>query len=109
MPEDVVAASNAAVSDAADMFLELEGIDTEPTAAVACLRDAAAREKIRKESVVLLNVTGGGRPQAQKGLFAGPGDPSVAARQGEACRSGNGIQGGGTGDGLGYCLAALPR
>jgi cysteate synthase len=45
------------------MFLELEGIDIEPAAgvAVACLRDAVSLNQVGKESVVLLNITGGGR------------------------------------------------
>lgn len=60
---DVLVADNASVRVAADMFLELEGIDIEPAAgvALACLRDAVAQGKVRRESVVLLNVTGGGR------------------------------------------------
>lgn len=65
---DVLVADNAAVRIAMNMFLELEGIDVEPAAgvALACLRDAVAREKIAKEAVVLLNVTGGGRLRLAK-------------------------------------------
>jgi cysteate synthase len=60
---DVLAAGNASVRVAMDMFLELEGIDIEPAVgvAVACLRAAAAGGKIDREAVVLLNATGGGR------------------------------------------------
>lgn len=60
---DVLVADNASVRAAMREFEELEGIDVEPAAgvAVACLRDAAAQGRIGKESVVLLNVTGGGR------------------------------------------------
>ena len=45
------------------MFAELEGIDIEPAAgvALACLRSAIAEEKVGRDSVVLLNITGGGR------------------------------------------------
>ncbi len=60
---DVVVADNDSVRIAMDMFLELEGTDIEPAAgvAVACLAECAAQEKIDRDSVVLLNVTGGGR------------------------------------------------
>jgi cysteate synthase len=60
---DVLVADNASVRAAMSLFEELEGIDIEPAAgvAVACLRDAAVQGKIGRESVVLLNVTGGGR------------------------------------------------
>jgi cysteate synthase len=60
---DVMAADSTAVQKAMDMFLWLEGIDIEPAAAVAlaCLSDAVVQEKIDRNSVVLLNVTGGGR------------------------------------------------
>jgi cysteate synthase len=60
---DVLVAANSSVRAAMKMFLELEGIDIEPAAgvAVACLLDAAAKEKFGRESVVLLNITGGGR------------------------------------------------
>jgi cysteate synthase len=60
---DVLVTANTSVRAAMRMFLELEGIDIEPAAgvAVACLLDAAAKEKVGRESVVLLNITGGGR------------------------------------------------
>jgi cysteate synthase len=60
---DVVVADNDSVRTAMDMFLELEGSDIEPAAgvAVACLAEYAAQEKFDKKSIVLLNVTGGGR------------------------------------------------
>lgn len=60
---DVMATDNTSVQKAMDMFSCLEGIDIEPATAVAvaCLSDAAIQEKIDRESVVLLNVTGGGR------------------------------------------------
>jgi cysteate synthase len=60
---DVMATDNTSVQKAMDMFLWLEGIDIEPAAAVAvaCLSDAVVQEKIDRDSVVLLNVTGGGR------------------------------------------------
>lgn len=60
---DVLAADNESVRIAVDMFLELEGIDIEPASgvAVACLRAAAKQERVTRNSIVLLNVTGGGR------------------------------------------------
>lgn len=60
---DVLTADNRAVRIATDMFHGLEGIDIEPAAgvALACLREAVSAKRIRKESVVLLNITGGGR------------------------------------------------
>jgi cysteate synthase len=60
---DVLLADNSSVQAAISMFLELEGIDIEPAAgvALACLRDAVVQGKVSKESIVLLNVTGGGR------------------------------------------------
>ncbi len=60
---DVMATDNTSVQKAMDMFRWLEGIDIEPAAAVAvaCLSDAVVQEKIDQDSVVLLNVTGGGR------------------------------------------------
>jgi cysteate synthase len=65
---DVLVADNASVRTAMDMFAELEEIDIEPAVgvAVACLREAAIREQIDKASVVLLNVTGGGRLRLRK-------------------------------------------
>jgi cysteate synthase len=60
---DVLVADNAAVRAAMDMFSEIEGIDIEPAAgvALACLREAAAQGRVGHESMVLLNITGGGR------------------------------------------------
>jgi cysteate synthase len=60
---DILVTDNASVRKSMDMFQELEGIDIEPAAgvAVSCLRDAAARNLVGKESIVLLNITGGGR------------------------------------------------
>lgn len=60
---DIMAADNTSVQKAMDMFRWLEGIDIEPAAAVAvaCLSDAVVQEKIDQDSMVLLNITGGGR------------------------------------------------
>ncbi|WP_406443850.1 cysteate synthase [Streptomyces sp. NBC_00631] len=73
---DVLVADNTSVLIARDMFAELEGIDIEPAAgvAVACLRDAVAQGKVDRDSVVLLNITGGGRRRLAQDR------PLVAAR-----------------------------
>ncbi len=65
---EVMATTNEAAKIAVDMFSELEGIDIEPAAgvAVACLRKAAEQERLDKESVVLLNITGGGRLRLER-------------------------------------------
>ncbi|HXT88960.1 MAG TPA: cysteate synthase [Trebonia sp.] len=76
---EVMAVTNAAARRAVDMFAELEGIDIEPAAgvAVACLRDAAAQEKLDKEAVVLLNITGGGRLGLAKDYPLVPAEPRL--------------------------------
>lgn len=65
---DVLVADNAAVRAAMSAFLEAEGIDIEPAAgvALACLRKAVQEEQIDARSVVLLNVTGGGRARHER-------------------------------------------
>lgn len=65
---DVLAAGNDAVRAAVRMFLELEGMDIDPAAgvAVACLCRAAAEGRLSPDSVVLLNITGGGRRRASR-------------------------------------------
>jgi cysteate synthase len=76
---DVLAADNHAARSAAIMFRELEGIDIEPAAsvAVACLRDAVLQERIPKDSVVLLNITGGGRARARRDRALVPATPRL--------------------------------
>jgi cysteate synthase len=67
---DVLVADNASARIAVEMFAELEGVDIEPAAgvALACLHDAIVHGRIDPESVVLLNVTGGGRLRLSKDL-----------------------------------------
>jgi cysteate synthase len=76
---DVLVADNGSVRQAMNVFLELEGIDIEPAAgvAVACLRDAVIRGKIGKDSVVLLNVTGGGRRRLSQDFSLTPAQPQL--------------------------------
>lgn len=60
---DVFAVDNAEIRIARAMFAELEGIDIEPAAgvAVAALRNAVSQGRLDRDSIVLLNITGGGR------------------------------------------------
>jgi cysteate synthase len=54
--------SNAEAEDAGRLFDEYEGCDIDPAAevALACLRQAVTRGRIRPHEVVALNITGGG-------------------------------------------------
>lgn len=63
---EMLTAGNDAAIAARNLFEELEGIDIEPApgVALACLRNALEDRLISRESVVLLNVTGGGRKRA---------------------------------------------
>jgi cysteate synthase len=76
---DVLVTSNAAAELAADMFLELEGIDIEPAAgvAVACLHDTVAQGRVEREAVVLLNITGGGRRRLARDHSLVPAEPKL--------------------------------
>jgi cysteate synthase len=59
---DVLLAGNQQAREAARLFLETEGIDIHPASAVATatLIDAAKNRIERKDSVIMLNITGGG-------------------------------------------------
>jgi len=76
---DVLVTSNSAAQLAANMFLELEGIDIEPAAgvAVACLQEAVARGLVEREAVVLLNITGGGRRKLAADYSLTPAEPNL--------------------------------
>jgi cysteate synthase len=58
----ILAASNQEAEKAAELFLQLEGNDVEPAAAVAIatLIKAVSEKLIEKKSVIMLNITGGG-------------------------------------------------
>jgi cysteate synthase len=75
-----------------DMFLDTEGIDIEPAAgvALACLRDAVTQGQVPTESIVLLNVTGGGRKRLEQdfSLFIATPDAHLTA---ESLRSGESV------------------
>ena len=59
---EIFAVTNREASEAADLFFQTEGNDLEPAAAVAVasLIQASKAGKIGKNSVVMLNITGGG-------------------------------------------------
>jgi cysteate synthase len=63
---EMLVADNHAAMTARELFEELEGIDIEPApgVALACLCNALAEELVPRDSVVLLNITGGGRKRA---------------------------------------------
>ena len=59
---EMLVATNDELTQACDMFEQLEGIDIHPAAgvAVASLIGALEKKKIRKDETVMLNITGGG-------------------------------------------------
>lgn len=59
---DVLAVTNADAAKAGELFLELEGNDLEPAAAVAVasLIQAVDNKEVEKDAVIMLNITGGG-------------------------------------------------
>ncbi len=74
---EVLAVSNEEARKAAQLFLELEGNDIHPAAAVAVasLMQAVSDNKVDPEAVVMLNITGGGEERMKAGkdlLFLKP-------------------------------------
>lgn len=65
---EVFAATNEAAEAAAKLFLETEGNDISPAAAiaVASLIDAVKDGKVEKDAVIMLNITGGGMEKFKK-------------------------------------------
>jgi len=65
---DVLLATNEQARIASDMFLETEGIDIHPAAAIATatLIDAVKNGVVEKDSIVMLNITGGGEAKFKK-------------------------------------------
>jgi len=59
---EIFAVTNQEAADAAQLFLESEGNDIEPAAAVAVasLIQATREERINKNATIMLNITGGG-------------------------------------------------
>lgn len=66
---EVLAATNKELRQAAELFLQLEGNDIHPAAAVAVasLIKAVNENKIEPESIVMLNITGGGENRMKMG------------------------------------------
>jgi len=65
---DVLLATNAQAAEAAQLFLELEGNDIHPASAVATatLIEAVKDGTVKKEDVIMLNITGGGEQKFKK-------------------------------------------
>lgn len=59
---DVMAVTNEDAAKAATLFLETEGIDIHPAAAVATasLIEAVEKNQLEKDKIIMLNITGGG-------------------------------------------------
>ena len=66
---EMMVATNAQARKAARLFQELEGSDIHPASAVAVasLVKAVADGKVKKDAVVMLNITGGGEELFKKG------------------------------------------
>ena len=65
---DVVKMTNSKASDANQMFLDTEGVDLHPAAAIATasLIKAAREGTVPKDAVIMLNITGGGEERFKK-------------------------------------------
>ena len=65
---DVLLATNEQAAEAARLFLELEGNDIHPASAVATatLIDAVKNSTVKKDDVIMLNITGGGEDKFKK-------------------------------------------
>lgn len=65
---DVLLANNAAAREAAHLFKEIEGNDIHPAAAiaVASLIKQAEEGQLKKDALVMLNITGGGEERFQQ-------------------------------------------
>lgn len=75
----VYAVSNEEAKEAAGRFARLEGIDVEPAAAVAVasLSQALAEGTVRREDLILLNLTGGGFDLIRRDLGCRPVAPDL--------------------------------
>ncbi|GCB52469.1 cysteate synthase [Streptomyces sp. NL15-2K] len=74
---EVLRTDNEAALAAMALFEEVEGIDIEPGAgvALAALADAVERGQVRRDELVLLNITGGGRARQAGDLALVPAEP----------------------------------
>jgi cysteate synthase len=66
---DILAITNEKAYSAANLFRELEGIDLHPAAAVATasLIQAVQENRIEKDALIMLNITGGGEEKFKHG------------------------------------------
>lgn len=74
---DVLCTDNVAALAAMALFEEVEGIDIEPGAgvALAALAEAVRAGRVRRDELVLLNITGGGRARQARDLALTPAEP----------------------------------
>jgi cysteate synthase len=74
---DVLCTDNVAALAAMALFEEVEGIDIEPGAgvALAALAEAVRAGSVRRDELVLLNITGGGRARQAHDLPLIPAEP----------------------------------
>ncbi|WP_030604379.1 cysteate synthase [Streptomyces fulvoviolaceus] len=74
---DVLCTDNDVALAAMALFEEIEGIDIEPGAgvALAALADAVRAGQVRRDELVLLNITGGGRARQARDLALVPAEP----------------------------------
>ncbi|MDO0915186.1 cysteate synthase [Streptomyces sp. DT2A-34] len=74
---DVLCTDNVTALDAMALFEETEGIDIEPGAgvALAALAEAVRDGRVRRDELVLLNITGGGRARQAHDLPLIPAEP----------------------------------
>ncbi|MEV0219674.1 cysteate synthase [Streptomyces sp. NPDC050704] len=74
---DVLCTDNEAALAAMALFEEVEGIDIEPGAgvALAALAEAARTGRVRRDELVLLNITGGGRARQAHDIALVPAEP----------------------------------
>ena len=65
---DVLLATNEEAKNAGKMFLETEGIDIHPAAAIATatLINSIKNKAVEKDSIIMLNITGGGEERFKK-------------------------------------------
>ena len=65
---DVLLATNEEAKIAGNLFLETEGIDIHPAAAIASatLINAVKNSTVEKDSIIMLNITGGGEQRFKK-------------------------------------------
>ena len=70
---DVLRATNQKAREAGELFQKIEGVDIHPAAAVATatLIEAAKTGRVKKEELIMLNITGGGEEKfkAENELF----------------------------------------